>query len=484
MILTILRQSSRVDHFSTDGLWWLPEGPEHRTRGRLTFDSDGLCLALSGSLDEEDATIPVPWHLDADWATTPIVHGTIDDGSHVTLFKVEPVDFQQRYEDSGASGTERGVYRVDISLHGAHITSDSFIEAQVEFDCLTPWLRPPPMVDWPEGPPVPRLRLDELELARAQVDGGELILCARGTGTIATYKVQWEQQTFAGLKFEPTAALNIVAEWIRPIQDFLVFVLGRPVRITALRFRAANPSVDDLDAKWVVGCFEAVQPDAGSPVDVSTIVRRSAATLFMFNDCPLPFDAIASRWFSLRKKMRTSISLLHATHYVNFMFGEHRYASVFQSAEALAKSLGLSGKEKSPIEHRDRVAAIISAARAAEVDGEVVAWAERVLNSRNDKPLWQQIHDLTASTGGVGATVLAACPDFGRIVAGGRTSVSHGGATDILDSGGKYWHSDVLRWIVRTRILIELGVDVEEADRRLAGKAAFRHSVAKIGGTA
>src|SRR5262245_23635989 len=65
--------------------------------------------------------------------------------------------------------------------------------------------------------------------------------------------------------------------------------------------------------------------------------------------------------------------------------------------------------------------------QAAGVEDDTVAWAERVLRSRNDKPLTQKIEDVVRSAGVCGDAVLKAAPTFPSTVAGERAGVSHPG---------------------------------------------------------
>jgi hypothetical protein len=202
----------------------------------------------------------------------------------------------------------------------------------------------------------------------------------------------------------------------------------------------------------------------------------SAPTLLTLRDCPTPFEELLQRWFPLRADLREVFALFHGPYYATFMFTEHRYTSTFQSAEALAKA----GREKTRAEHKERVDAIVSAAQAAGVDDEVISWAERVLRKANYKPLGDRITDLVLSTGKIGEAVLEASPKFGNLTAAARTGTSHGGAEKALDSEGLHWHADVLRWIVRARILIDLGLDVGEVEKRVLGRAGFTYSLDEI----
>jgi hypothetical protein len=123
----------------------------------------------------------------------------------------------------------------------------------------------------------------------------------------------------------------------------------------------------------------------------------------------------------------------------------------------------------------------VRAAQAAGVDDDTVAWAERVLRSRNDKTLAQRIEDVVRSAGACGDAVLKAAPTFPSTVASERTSVSHPGAAGSLDAADRHWHGEVLTWIARTVLLDAAGV--RDVDRRTAARAAFQHAVEQLGPT-
>lgn len=320
--------------------------------------------------------------------------------------------------------------------------------------------------------------MDDVELARAALDNGKILIHAHGRGTIAEQRVIWEQHTIIDLKFDLASALGVIETWIRPIQDLLIFILSRPVHLTAFRLR--NNSSRANDEEWLTVHFEAVQPKTVVPVDSGTLVRRSAPTLFSFNESPLPFGTLMSNWFSLYKDARKAINLLNGPHYVDFMFNEHRYSSIFMSAEALFKSLGIQGREKSKPEHEARVDEIVAILQEARLDDECIRWAAGVLQNYNYKTLRQKIKELIESTGDVGAAILLACPDFPAKAASARTPVSHGGATDDLNAADRYWIGDVLRWVVRSRLLISLGVTQGEVGRLVSNKDTFRYAVDKL----
>src|SRR5215213_6752323 len=90
------------------------------------------------------------------------------------------------------------------------------------------------------------------------------------------------------------------------------------------------------------------------------------------------------------------------------------------------------------------------AAQAAGVEDDTVVWAERVLRSRNDKPLSQKIQEVVRSAGAGGDAVLKTAPTFPSTVVDERGGVSHPGVGKSLDAANRYWNSEVLTWIAAT----------------------------------
>ena len=321
------------------------------------------------------------------------------------------------------------------------------------------------------------LRFDSIDLGEGYVRGAHIRLVAGIKGHAGGNSVNVEQQVAFAVDIPSTPSHAILNEWIRPLQDFLILALGRPVRLTNLRLRPTKAALHD---DMVRVSFEAIQPAPGPTASWSAIMSYTAPTLLTFADSPISFGDLLPRWFELRSELSEVFVLLHAPYYAPFMFSEHRYSSTFQSAEALAHARGFAGREKPRKEHEKRVDSIVSAARGSGVDENDVQWAERVLQSRNDKPLAQQIHDLVASTGAIGESVLAACPAFGEVAAASRTGVSHPGTPKRIDAVERHGYADVLRWIVRARALMDLGISTEEVERRVLQRAGFQDALGSI----
>jgi hypothetical protein len=264
--------------------------------------------------------------------------------------------------------------------------------------------------------------------------------------------------------------------WVRPFHDLLTISIGRPVRLTDLRLRPADAGPRALlcDAR-----FGVVQAQRKASPSSQALLNYSAPTLVTRRDAAVPLGELLTAWYELWAREREAIMHLMAPFHASFMYGQHKFGAAFQAVEALHREPRFTGRELDRPSHQERVDAIVRAAQAAGVEDDTVAWAERVLRSRNDKPLTQKIEDVVRSAGACGDAVLNAVPTFPSTVVGERASVSHPGVKKGLDVADRYWHGEVLTWIARTVLLAAAGVN--DVDRRAVARAAFQHAVEQLG---
>jgi hypothetical protein len=244
-----------------------------------------------------------------------------------------------------------------------------------------------------------------------------------------------------------------------------------------LRPADAGPRAPLCDAR-----FGVVQAQRKASPSQQALLNYSAPTLVTRRDAGVPLEELLSAWYELWVQEREAIMHLLAPFHASFMYSQHKFGAAFQAVEALHHTPRFTGREMDRRSHQERVAAIVRAAQGAGVEDDTVAWAERVLRSRNDKPLTQKIEDVVRSAGACGDAVLTAAPTFPSTVAGERAGVSHPGVGRSLDAADRYWHGEVLTWIARTVLLAAAGVN--DVDRRTVARAAFQHAVEQLGPTA
>lgn len=466
-----------MNSFSLRGTWWLPETTDRVVPGVLTFDEDGVTLVIYGTVYQPDIEPNIP-----EWRETPVILGRSHDGEKVSVLHAEGANFTHE-------NTAQSVYKVGLALRGLHVVEDVFAEAWCGFDCLEAWAGSPRLIDDMAMSGQVAVRIDSSTIDQAQIGQASVSLTAGVSYDLRPYAIRVDQEPAFHIKFPESSLHELLDKWVRPLQDLLTFSLDRSVRLTTFRLRPTMLS--DMDRmvrllgagnSFADAFFPAVQARQGRVPTREEVETFTAPTLLTYHSSGLQFQELISRWFALRAELRDVFVLLTGPYHARFIFDEHRYSSAFQSAELLAKKR-INAREKTPEAHRARVTAIISALSNAGVDSEAVDWAQRVLQSRNDKPLRELITELTRSIGAIGEAIFNASPNFSSIATNARTGVSHPGLRRRLGAGGRYWYADALRWIVRARLLVDMGIPLEDAERRVLDRGSFSQMLEEIAKT-
>jgi ApeA N-terminal domain 1 len=467
-----------MDVYSAEGVWWRPEAPEHQVPGTLTSDEDGVELVVYGPLQPS-----IPSELGVvrierqGWVVTPVVHGRTRDGADITLLDVGglmslPVP----------SAEVRETHTVSFACIGGHFSEDAFIKARAEFDWLDAWLDPPSILD--ESATDARdktvVRVGRSELARAEIAGGTVRLITGVVGREEPSAIHLDRRSAVSIELnQPQPWRTILDTWIRPFQDLLTISIGRAVRLTELRLRAADA---DPRARLCDARFGVVQAQRNARPSEQALLNYSAPTLVTRRDAGVPLEELLTAWYELWEREREAIMHLLAPFHASFMYSQHKFGAAFQAVEALHHTPRFTGREMDRPAHEERVAAIVRAAQAAGVEDDRVAWAEKILRSRNDKTLTHKIEDVVRSAGACGDAVLKAAPRFPSMVVGERAGVSHPGVETSLDAADRHWHGEVLIWIARTVLLAAAGVS--DVAGRTVARTPFQHAVEQLVPTA
>ena len=290
-------------------------------------------------------------------------------------------------------------WRADFLFSGGLVTGDRFTRVQVVFDCLIPWAAPAGIARGEIGSDdvsvdTRRITVDQAILG----DRTRVRLCTGVEGRWDHSRVhldQWAAFEVTSLVRKAKTIRGVLEDWVRPLQDLLVVSLGRPVRIDELAVcpRGQSGRTPLLD----VAC-QLIQPRPGDLPRAADIGSYTAPTLLTYRDltardAPVSFAELIPAWFGLHERLSDVVTGLCGPYYAPFIYSGHRYASTFQSAEALAHGI-FDSKEKTRPEHRARVDAVAAALEISGLDTENLCWARRVLLSRNDKPLRQLMEEL------------------------------------------------------------------------------------------
>lgn len=112
-----------MEHFTTEGQWWLPDQPDRRVAGTLTFNADGLELVLYDALRKfEMPKDTVVGDAAPEWEVEPVLHGRARDGRDFTVLEVGGANLKGPFQEV------KEVYRPAMALAGCHTRSDLFSE--------------------------------------------------------------------------------------------------------------------------------------------------------------------------------------------------------------------------------------------------------------------------------------------------------------------------------------------------------------------
>lgn len=288
-----------VDFFASGGWFWLPQHPDRRIHGDLAFDDDGIRLELTTSLRAPVAREGGVVGGSPQWVTEPVVHGQLRNGEQVTLLQASgytmPVEQIQE------------TWSADFALTGELIAEDRFSQVLVVFDYLMPWANPPGMVHGDLTARSFTVDAQRSTLAETMLADGRTVRLVTGVdGRRDEASVHFDQWCAFEVEGEPAPVIEILNEWVRPLQDLLVVCLGRPVRLDEMLLR---PPDQDPRAPMLRLSFNAVQPPALPRTSAAHLDSYGAPTLLTYARSALPFATLIGEWFSLCARLPAAVTL-------------------------------------------------------------------------------------------------------------------------------------------------------------------------------
>ncbi|MGW5510669.1 ApeA N-terminal domain 1-containing protein [Streptomyces albogriseolus] len=454
-----------MDFFDAEGTWWLPGRQAEAVAGKLIFDPDGLKLTTYGSLHAVEALEPgglTP--LEPVWVTEPLVFGTLRDRRDISL-----INARGGYLPDLPAAEE--TYRPELALIGGHVSRAEFSEARFEIDHLADWMDSPPLTKR-QGRDT-SLSTQTAELMETETGDSTVKVILGAHGRVSEDSVHLDQYCMFTVSTEtPMDWQSMLAEQVRPLHDLMVLALGRPLAMNSFYLRPADGEKPPL--------CEAYFDTLRSKKTTGLIRNYAAPTLLLGSDSSIDLAELVTSWFHFRRRFEAVLLPLLNPFFAPFTYSEHRFVSIFQALEALHQEKDLyDSTDVTKEQHKRRVAAVIETFGQAGLEEETLGWAKSVLLGRNDKPLKQRVQEVVDSTGRMGEVILERDPQFAKSVASARSALSHGGGKSPLTPVALHWHGEVLLWVMRARLLAELGVpDVYE---RALVKAPFVFAVEQIG---
>jgi hypothetical protein len=466
-------QGDAVDEGTVEGVWWLPTAPSTRVYGRLSYGTQALRLVTNETLiAPERSAKAMTWNLGT--VAWPIVHGETEANTAITLLGAE-----SRYAPIG-----KHVTRAGCALLGPDVLErDAFAEVRLTFDWLTAWLCPPKIYDRGPHDDDTEMRVDlrRQSLCGVPVDSDHVEFMANAKWQLAHDAVEVQRSTYVGVRFgEPSSWREILEQHVRPLQDFLVVALGRPVQLTGMYLR---PAVEPLSEDFYDVKLPLIQRDAVSETSYGHLHAFPSTVLLDGAEFLKHAEDIVPGWYDINARNRIAVIRLNAPAYARFNYLSNQCASVAQAFESLFMG-ECATKQKGRAAHAERVRQVQETLEAAKLDPEIVTWATNVVRARNDKSFSERFADVIGLASSFGSALVEDMPDLANDLTALRHAVAHGARTDGTgtlsgpDVDRMFYLKEIGTWIMRTALLELSGARVAASART---NARVTDAVAHLG---
>jgi hypothetical protein len=375
----------------------------------------------------------------------------------------------------GAMGAE--VWRVEAAVE-AHIQPDPsgtqrFGGLGAELRHLPAWCRAPE--------PSRSIHFDERRidvsaaprtLADCVLDTGVQIRIEQSVGTHSDgTRLEVDQPVALQIETaEHLAWAGFLEHWLQPIQVLMWLGVAEASTIDALYLRVEHPDRADA-SQWSRLWVPLVEPkDEGRTL-------HHADVLFFSDELPGGFDRGIVRWLEIWTDLRHLLAPLFARDLAPFVYANDRFYTAASAMEAYHRYKSDSLKDLPKAQHRARVEKLAAVLQAHAP--ELVDWAVNAAQPFNRAPLWKRMLDVFTETGDVGHQLLGEHAQlFAEIVEAERNGHAHALADDSRLAGsefgsGLYLAAQAITWMLRARIMADLGFSAEDAAARIVRNPKF-----------
>lgn len=449
------------------GRWKRPNGAAS-VGGKLEVGDTGVSLLLLGSLADWGATdlsagIGFPLR---EPQRIPVVHGRTDRSMTVLNascdFPIPP----------GAEGSES--WHADAAIEGFVVAPPDGLEPRFggirfELDLLPGWARARGVAGRYFTDGRTEVSVQPHDLGRAVLADGTIVHIDQGSITSSGHLHFEIRQpvTFVVDCAEQATWHELLNQWLQPVQALLWIVSGASGRVQTIELRL--PADDEHQReRWGRLWVSLVEP---APAGTRRPSEREM--LFLANEMPGGFGSGLQRWLGLWGDLRHVLGPLYARASAPFAYANDRFYTAAAALEAYHRYCSTSERDLPLVEHGirvDRVAAVLT-----EHAPDLCDWAVNAVRPFNRIPYWRRITEMVDCFPLLRDELFGeGLVPFSKAVEDARHGHAHAlERSRTLDDGASlYVAADVLVWLLRACILVDLGFapdDVESRIRRHEG---------------
>lgn len=453
------------DHFEEDGLWWLPETPEHQTPGNFRFDQElGPTVSLAGLLRG------LPESFNAARDERLLIHGVTRSGKRITLLQCLNKSRQLQFP-----GISTEVYRARIAAVGLHFQSSDeelFDRSQFHFDGLEQWLgrRPLEMGSDPSARQISVTAIAPAEELLVEL-ADQRVLAGAIAGTKDAKETQttiYSQSTLASIPGE-LRSLDWHFHNAVQLTSLATLTTGRHLPLTWLQLR---------------GPIEELGPGVSRPagVDILASMQHPTSARRATDEPIVPWPELSvfssdavSRWIELYDDLASVIGIVLTLIAEERMFVNVRFLLAIQALEAFHRSVDATPLT-SPQEH-EKLCELLLKAIPNGTSREIRDKLKGTLQFTNEPSLRQRLRAILygvaerygSPPAGFSKTFISSLVDT-RNYETHHTSALRKKA---LDNDGMYWASRRVLALLIVLLIEKLGVPPAEILKRLPRHQEF-----------
>ncbi len=376
-----------------EGQWWVPDRPDDKIAGIVTYDGSEPLLRLLGAFVTRDETSPGSYSIGT-IEDVPLLLGRCE-GVAVTLLDCHQSQFKGKF-----TGPEdwRQTFRARLMLVGIWLEQpdeEYFDKIVVGIDHLLTWSRRSGLeqqMEQAEGKWIfPTSTWKQPDALKAMV-GDATVRLGLGCATSERAKADRtetsldEHADLAVTVPEPRSAQALISRWPKAFQDLLTLAMNQPCGLHDITLIRTIPPQDH--ASGDEGVALPVRPVAVeaylSPIYQAKPDDKAVAlhdALFTCSD--LPFDEVVPKWFQVIERLGPVVAMLLGQRYIERSFMENRLITSVAAAEGLHRRL-LPGKTYLPAADFDAMKAALLGAASPEQQEWLASrlWNEPSLKSR------------------------------------------------------------------------------------------------------
>lgn len=378
-----------MENISYKGRWWLPENPEKKVAGVLSFSANtGVSLEVFDNFDAKtDTSTVTPFQQAFDSSIYKIILGVTENGKAVTLWEC-----QSRGSVVLWSEFEYESYHIIVSVAfiGHHFPEENlllFQEAHVQYTYLPDWASTTGF-SWTKYNDIPKIevhyqRPEDIKIATSNASISLAHSYGLKSKTSQEFKISQEHWLIVEAE-KPKTFDSFNDEYIQPLQDFLSFATTKPNAIIQLQLKADS----SLSSDSLIDVYfrqREIKPRTEESL-------RAHNQLFTLQDVQENIGSIIEKWLNIYQDIDDVFNLFFSIEYNPKLYLNQQFLYIAQAVETYHRRRK-KNHVTPPKLHKTKVKAILDSC-----EEENKKWLQGILNFSNEPRLKDRLDELVTQT--------------------------------------------------------------------------------------